>query len=155
MYSSCKGQDDWREIHSKQQDKLNIFKQCFNTYLLCYKGLSKTFSGSCVGTVTADICLSGNGLRKLVTTLVSTLLSCLDLKLELGNPASIPGWNLSNRVTILSLSRSLHSLRSFHADGAFSILVSSLFNWVIRCFRCICSWSGIAGLMFFTKAICC
>jgi hypothetical protein len=123
--------------------------------LLCYKGLSKTFSGSCVGTVTADICLSGNGLRKLVTVLDSTLLSCLDLKLELGNPASIPGWNLSNRVTILSLSRSLHSLKSFHADGAFSILVSSLFNWVIRCFRCICSWSGIAGLMFFTKAICC
>ncbi len=94
----------------------------FSTYLLCYKGLSKTFSGSCVGTVTADICLSGNGLRKLVTTLDSTLLSCLDLKLELENPASIPGWNLSNRVTILSLSRSLHSLRSFHADGAFSIL---------------------------------
>ncbi len=94
------------------------------TYLLCYKDLSKTFSGSSVGGATADMGLSRNGLREWENKLASTFAFCLALTfpVEFRYSARIPGWNLSKRVTTPSLSRSLQSLASFKADGAFSIL---------------------------------
>ncbi len=94
------------------------------TYLLCYKDLSKTFSGSSVGGATADMGLSRNGLRERENKLASTFAFCLALTfpVKFRYSARIPGWNLSKRVTTPSLSRSLQSLASFKADGAFSIL---------------------------------
>jgi fermentation-respiration switch protein FrsA (DUF1100 family) len=61
--------------------------------LLCYKDLSKTFSGSSVGGATADMGLSRNVLREWENKLASTFAFCLALTfpVEFRYSARIPG----------------------------------------------------------------